>query len=195
MPPIWPMTVGIAVEMTAVSRLTRKVATKSARVTSRRPCTSKTLTGSRGRASPCSMAGLGGQMPSMRTWVLGLVAAWLALAPAAYAEPDTVQVFFSRDPDSLNDFTAVFAQPRTVPGGAGLIEQTVAAHLAGPTAGEQAAGYFSDFRNLIVGTASTCKGQDFTLMVTLGIATLQLCRATSSAGIGQDARAESEITA
>src|SRR5438128_5376858 len=36
MPPIWPMTVGIAVAMTDVSRATRKVATNSARVISRR---------------------------------------------------------------------------------------------------------------------------------------------------------------
>jgi hypothetical protein len=132
----------------------------------------------------------------MRRSMVGLFAAWLALAPTmALAEPDTVQVFFSRDPDSLNDFTAVFPQPRTVPGGAEPLQQTVSALLAGPTAAEQASGYFSDFRNLISGTASTCKGQDFTLMVALGIATLQLCRATSSAGVGQDARAQSEINA
>jgi hypothetical protein len=132
----------------------------------------------------------------MRSIVLGLLGLWLAMVPGvASAEPDTVQVFFSRDPDSFNDFTAVFAQSRVVPGGAGLIEQTVAAHLAGPTPAEQAAGYFSDFKNLVVPGASSCKGQDFTLMVTLGIATLQLCHATSSAGIGQDARAQNEINA
>jgi hypothetical protein len=131
----------------------------------------------------------------MRSIVLGVAAVLLAVVPGmASAEPDTVQVFFSRDPDSFNDFTAMFAQSRVVPGGAGLIEQTVAAHLAGPTPGEQAAGFFSDFKNLLVGP-STCKGQDFTLMVTLGIATLQLCHATSSAGIGQDARAQNEINA
>ena len=131
----------------------------------------------------------------MRSMVLALVAMGIALVPGvALAEPDTVQVFFSRDPDSFNDFNAVFGQSRVVPGGAGVIEQTVAAHLAGPTPAEQAAGYFSDFKNLLVGPA-TCKGQDFTLMVTLGIATLQLCHATSSAGIGQDARAQNEINA
>jgi hypothetical protein len=70
----------------------------------------------------------------------------------------------------------------------------VAALLAGPTPAEQASGFFSDFSGLLVPGASTCKGQDFTLMVTLGIATVQLCRLTSSAGVGQDARAQSEIT-
>ena len=37
----------------------------------------------------------------------------VAAAPAA--DPDPVQVFFSRDPDSFNDFTAVFAVSRDVP--------------------------------------------------------------------------------
>ena len=132
----------------------------------------------------------------MRTLTMGLLVLLLALAPASVAaEPDTVQVFFSKDPESFDDFTAVFPQSRVVPGGAGLIEQTVAAQLDGPNAAELAGGFFSDFKNLIVPGGSTCKGQDFVLMVTLGVATLQLCHATSSAGIGQDARAQSEITA
>src|SRR4051794_22306313 len=45
MPPICPMTVGMAVEMTAVSRLTRKVATNRAIVTRRRAGTHMTLAG------------------------------------------------------------------------------------------------------------------------------------------------------
>jgi hypothetical protein len=132
----------------------------------------------------------------MRRLMVSLFAVCVALGPTTVgAEPDTVQVFLSHDPESLNDFTAVFAQPRVVPGGVALIEQTVAALIAGPTAAEQADGFFSDFKNLIVPGASTCKGQDFVLMVTLGVATVQLCHATSSAGIGQDARAQSEIEA
>jgi hypothetical protein len=128
--------------------------------------------------------------------LLSLVSVCLALLPAVgYAEPDTVQVFFSHDPESFNDFTAVFPQPRVVPGGLALMEQSVAALLAGPTAAEQAAGFYSDFHNLIVPGPSTCKGQDFTFFVSLGVATVQLCHQTSSAGIGQDARAQSEINA
>ena len=134
-------------------------------------------------------------MPVRRV-LLGLVAVWLALVPTMVsAEPDTVQVFFSHDPESFNDFTMVFPQARTVPGGAAIIEQTLAALLAGPTAAEQAAGFFSDFHNLIVPGPSTCKGQDFTFFVSLGVATVQLCHQTSSAGIGQDARAQSELNA
>ena len=126
--------------------------------------------------------------------VLGLSTAPIAGAAPA-ASPDTVQVFFSRDPDSFGDFGAVFPLARTVPGNPGLIEQTLAALIAGPTAAERAAGYFSDFGALVVGTTSTCKGEDFVVMVASGTATVQLCRATSSAGIGQDARAQAEVEA
>ena len=48
----------------------------------------------------------------------------LALVPVPVgqaAEPDTVKVFFSRDADSFNDFTAVFPMPRTVVGGRYLV--------------------------------------------------------------------------
>jgi hypothetical protein len=127
---------------------------------------------------------------------LALIAAGTA-SPAAAApagNPDVIDVFFSRNPDSLNDFTAVFPVSRDVPSGA-VAEDAVAALIAGPTAAEQAGGLFSDFKALIVGAASTCKGEDFLLMVTLGVATVQLCRQTASAGIGQDARAQAEINA
>jgi hypothetical protein len=125
--------------------------------------------------------------------VLGLVMVPGASA-APRSEPDLVQVFFSRNPESLNDFAAVFPIERFVLGGPDLIEQTVAALIAGPTPAEQAMGYFSDFSAIQVG-ASTCKAQDFTLIRAGGTVTLQLCRATSSAGIGQDARAQNEINA
>jgi hypothetical protein len=113
---------------------------------------------------------------------------------APVADPDTVQVFFSRDPDSFADFTAVFPLSREVAGGPGIIDGVVAALLAGPTAAEQSAGYFSDFQRLMGGTLSTCKG-GFTTTERQGIITVQLCRATSSAGVGQDARAQAEIEA
>jgi hypothetical protein len=108
--------------------------------------------------------------------------------------PDTVQVFFSHDPESFNDFTAVFPLPRDVAAD-DLMESAIAALIAGPSAAEQANGYFSDFKAMITGTASTCKGQDFVLMVASSVAILQLCRQTSLAGEGQDARAQAEVNA
>ena len=48
--------------------------------------------------------------------LMALAAGGLPIATAApAADPDPVQVFFSRDPDSFNDFTAVFAVSRDVP--------------------------------------------------------------------------------
>ena len=135
----------------------------------------------------------------MRRWLPGLLLLLVLVlgvpVPVASAEPDTVNVFFSRDPDSFNDFAAVFALPRTVLGGPGLIEQTLDVFLLGPTPGEQAQGYFSDFGNLLVGPSLCGKAGDYTLSVAGSTVTVRLCRATSSAGIGQDARAQNEINA
>ena len=137
-------------------------------------------------------------MHPSRVIVASLLAAVLlgfsAAAAAPLADPDPVQVFFSRNPDSLSDFTAVFSVSRDVPSTA-LMEGAVAGLIAGPTAAEAATGLFSDFRALVSGTVSNCKGLDFTLLSAGGVVTVQLCRATSSAGIGQDARAQAEIEA
>jgi len=113
---------------------------------------------------------------------------------APVADPDPVQVFFSRNPESFSDFTAVFPVTRDVPAPA-LMEGAIAALISGPNAAEQATGLFSDLRALMTGTVSNCKGLDFTLMPAGGTVTLQLCRATSSAGMGQDARPQAEIEA
>jgi hypothetical protein len=129
------------------------------------------------------------------TMVFAFAAAGIPVATASPpADPDMVQVFFSRNPDSLNDFTAVFPVTRDVPAPS-VMEGAVAALIAGPSAAEQATGLFSDFRALITGTVSNCKGLDFTLLPAGGVVTLQLCRTTSSAGIGQDARTQAEVEA
>lgn len=129
------------------------------------------------------------------TTVFSFAAAGVPIATASpLADPDVIQVFFSRNPDSFNDFTAVFPVTRDVPA-PGVMEGAVAVLIAGPNAAEQATGLFSDFRALITGTVSNCKGLDFTLMSAGGVVTLQLCRTTSSAGIGQDARAQAEVEA
>jgi hypothetical protein len=73
--------------------------------------------------------------------VLAVVMDRPALAAPATA-PDTVQVFFSHDPESFNDFTAVFPLPRDVADG-DLMERAIAALIVGPSAAEQANGYFS----------------------------------------------------
>src|SRR4051795_5707547 len=110
MPPICPMTVGIAVAMTAVSRLTRKVATKRAMVTRRRADTHRPYRVGGLACGVVQSRALGGVRPVIRR-LLSVLVLSLALVPVPVgqaAEPDSVNVFFSRDPDSFNDFAAVF---------------------------------------------------------------------------------------
>ncbi len=111
-----------------------------------------------------------------------------------------VKIYFSKTPQSKNDFTAVFPVNRVSPTSA-TATFAMQQLIAGPTASEQRAGYFTDLHNALQGI-STCAGQDFTLALNKkglsnvqGTATLQFCRGLSSAGIGTDARIQSEITA
>jgi hypothetical protein len=66
--------------------------------------------------------------------------------------------------------------------------------IAGPTAEEIAAGYSSELRQMLRGPSS-CGGADFRLTLADGTATVSLCRQVSSAGIGQDARAQAQLGA
>ncbi len=117
-----------------------------------------------------------------------------------------IRVYFSKFPDSLNNFNAVFPVNRVSPT---IAVATFAIQLliAGPTLSERSAGYFSEF-NSILKDPSSCSaphptgGPDFTLTLNmkgstpaLGTGTLRLCRATSSPGIGADARILAEINA
>jgi hypothetical protein len=79
--------------------------------------------------------------------------------------------------------------------GPDLAYAAVQALIDGPTPAEAALGDYSDLKNLIASSVSNCKGLDFLLVSANGTATVQLCRATSSAGIGQDARAQAELNA
>ncbi len=117
-----------------------------------------------------------------------------------------VKVFFSKDPDSLNDNTAVFAVDRVSPT---IAVGTFSLQLliAGPTLSEQQAGYFTELNTLLSGP-SNCSaprpvgGPDFTLTLDkkgplpqTGTATVKFCRSTNSPGIGADARVTAEINA
>jgi hypothetical protein len=105
----------------------------------------------------------------------------------------TIQVFFSRHPDSDEDFSRVVPVARTATD-RGVARAALEALIAGPTAPERAAGYFSEWSAMLRGP-STCGGSDFSLAIENGLATVRLCRQTTSAGIGQDARANAELEA
>jgi spore germination protein GerM len=153
------------------------------------------------RASIVATLGIAGLL------VLATIA-WIALLPpgARAAEPTPatqqptareagrrIDVYFSRRPESDDDLTAVFPVARTAPD-AGVARAAIGALIAGPTPAETEAGYFSELGRMVHGP-SNCGTDDFTIRIADGTATLRFCREVSSAGIGQDARAQSAIQA
>jgi len=123
----------------------------------------------------------------------GVGAAAVAQKPGgAVAAGTAIKVFFARHPDSDAAFTAVYPVARAAP------DRGVAAALAklieGPTADERAAGYYSELGRSLAGTSS-CGGRDLDVGVRDGVATVRLCRAMTSGGVGQDARVRAQIEA
>lgn len=124
--------------------------------------------------------------------------ACLAGAQAGYP----VKVYFSKHPDSEGNFSAVFPVNRTSPD-LSVATFAVKQLIAGPTAQEQQAGYYTDLTAAInAADTSSCNGADFTITLNTrgskpeqGTATLQFCRAVSTGGIGADARIMSELQA
>lgn len=124
-----------------------------------------------------------------------------ALSPTATASGYPVLVYFSKNPDSYNDFTMVFAVHRTAPT-KGVATYAIQQLIAGPTSSEAAAGYFTELTTVLQRTsASNCGGADFKITLNTrgatsetGTATLQFCRQLASPGIGADARIKAEIT-
>jgi hypothetical protein len=110
-------------------------------------------------------------------------------------------VYFSKNPESLNDPTAVFPVQRVAPNSAVATFATQQL-IAGPTSSEAAAGYFTELTNVLqLSGPSNCGGADFKLTLDMrgatpqvGTATLQFCRPTASPGVGADARIVAEVT-
>jgi hypothetical protein len=136
-----------------------------------------------------------------RTWINGPLGLQSRLNTERFSwEQDgqtrAVTLYFSRRPQSLEDFTAVFPVQRQVqPVNQQVATAAMEALIVGPTAAEQQAGYFSELGGMLSG-ASLCNGRDFRLSIQAdGTAVLQFCRQTSSAGVGQDARVRNQIEA
>ncbi|MGZ3617121.1 MAG: hypothetical protein ACXWOL_09840 [Ktedonobacteraceae bacterium] len=132
-----------------------------------------------------------------------------AVSPATTATSQTgypIQVYFSKFQDSLNNNNAVFPVNRISPTIA-VATYAIQLLIAGPTTSERSAGYFSEFNSILTGPSSCSApyptgGPDFTIALNMkgstpvpGTATLKLCRATNSPGIGADARIQAEIDA
>jgi hypothetical protein len=117
-----------------------------------------------------------------------------------------IKVYFSKFPDSLNNFNAVFPVDRSSPSTA-VATFSIQLLIAGPTLNERSAGYFSELNSILTGPSSCSTpnptgGPDFTITLNMrgskaqqGTATLRFCRITSSPGVGADARILAEINA
>jgi hypothetical protein len=108
------------------------------------------------------------------------------------AQEQVVSVFFSKSPESDADFSLVLPVSRVSPT-SGVARFALNQLIAGPSPDERAAGYFSELGSMLQGD-SWCDG-DFWLSLVDGVLTVQFCRVVASAGVGQDARARSQLEA
>jgi hypothetical protein len=101
-----------------------------------------------------------------------------------------LKVFFSKNPESNNNFSFTQVATRTTDRkdtAAFVIEQLI----AGPTADESAAGLATPLR---LSGNSNCGEKDFSLDITSKVATLRFCKQIVANGIGDDGRIKSVIT-
>jgi hypothetical protein len=130
------------------------------------------------------------------------VGAGLSMTATGYP----VKVYFSKFDASLTNPSAVFSVGRASPT-LGVATYALQLLIAGPTSEERDAGYFSEL-NAILSGPSSCSaphptgGPDFKLTLNkkgstpeTGTATVQLCRASTSPGVGTDARVLAELNA
>lgn len=114
-------------------------------------------------------------------------AATATATPSGATGGYAVSVYFAQHPASDNDPTKVFAVSRTSPT-LGVATYAISQLLAGPSATEQSAGYYTPWAGSLTG-ASNCGGADFTVtldhrgtVAAPGVATLRFCRTTQIAG-------------
>src|SRR5262249_41194546 len=129
-------------------------------------------------------------------------------APTATTGPTTtstplsipIKVYFSKRPASDTNAGAVFPVNRTAPS---LAVATYATQqlLAGPTAAETAAGYYTPFVGALSGS-SNCGGPDFSIALDVkgttpepGTATLKFCRSVNIPGELAGGARTAELTA
>lgn len=110
-----------------------------------------------------------------------------------------VKVFFSKSPETDQDFSKVFPVNRVSPD-LNVATYTIKQLIAGPTTSEQGSGYYSSLKQMISGSSLCPSGEDFQLTLNKrgtrteqGTATIKFCRQLASPGIGADARVQSEI--
>ena len=103
----------------------------------------------------------------------------------------TTSIYFSKNPESLNDFTFTTAVERSTTR-TDVATYSIEQLIAGPNAAEKARSLFSPLENNLTGT-SNCNDKDFTLAVSNETATLKFCKTVESSGVGDDARIQSTV--
>ncbi len=106
------------------------------------------------------------------------------------ARLNRVNVFLPKQPKSNNNFSYVEPVSRTT-ASQSLARFAVEQLIAGPTKDESQKGFV---RAIQLKGSSNC-ASDFNLSISNGTARVQLCRTIASAGVGDDARAKSSLTA
>jgi hypothetical protein len=100
-----------------------------------------------------------------------------------------VKVFFAEaaaERDSLNEVEAVRRETNSL----GVARFAIQELIEGPTPAEQRRGLTETIE---LAGESTCGGQDFTINLEQGVATLQFCRQVVRGGVGDDVRIENAI--
>lgn len=110
--------------------------------------------------------------------------------PTTTARLNRVKVFFPKKPQSNNNLSYVEAVTRTTRSQS-LARFAVEQAIAGPTTQERQKGFAKAIQ---LRGSSNCSS-DFKLSISQGIARLQFCRTVVSAGVGDDARVKSSLTA
>jgi spore germination protein GerM len=116
-----------------------------------------------------------------------------AVPPTATAAGYPVKVFFSRHPDTDSNVNAVFPVNRVSPT-LGVGTYAIQQLIAGPTAAEAGAGYFTELTASLIGS-SNCGGPDFMYTISGNVGTLKFCKQTQLAGDLTGARIQAEIVA
>lgn len=151
--------------------------------------------------SACAGAGTGETAGNTPTSAGGSGVPTATTAAAASNTPSghPVKVYFSKHPDSDNNVNAVFAVNRVSPD-LGVAKFSLQQLIAGPTASEKAAGFYTELTTSLTG-ASNCGGADFqlypdhkgTTVSSPGTMTVKFCRATQLAGDLTGSRIAAEI--
>lgn len=102
------------------------------------------------------------------------------------SEEQTIQVFFSKSPDSNDDPSLVFPVSRNYTGD-NKITAAMTELLKGPTAAEKAAGYFS---KLSLSGESNCGGSSYKYVTTATKITLTFCKNVAATGVIADGQAK-----